>query len=301
MSDFLSVFFDVVLPVVLIVTAGFAATRLFRIEAGTLNSVAYYVFGPAFVFTQFVAVDIAGSELAQAAGMFWVAALVTAALALLAGRWLRLGTSTATALLLVAVFPNVGNFGLAMVEFQYGPRALPIGALYLVLTIAFAFVLGVGAVTWEERGWRGAVTAALTSPMIIAVYAAVAVRLLGLTLPTGIERGVSLLGTGMIPTMLITLGATLAAIERPTLDGAVWTAAVLKLGVMPVLAAALVPVFGLGGLTADVGVLQAAMPSAVFAVLISVEHEVERPFVATSVLVTTLISIITLPIVLVSV
>lgn len=54
----------------------------------------------------------------------------------------------------------------------------------------------------------------------------------------------------------------------------------------------------LAGVAADVVILQAAMPAAVFTSLIALEHDLEADFVTSVVLVGTLTSAVTLPVVI---
>lgn len=72
----------------------------------------------------------------------------------------------------------------------------------------------------------------------------------------------------------------------------------MKLVVSPLAAVAMVALLGLSGSPADVVVLQAAMPAAVFTSLIALEHDLEADFVTSVVLASTLISALTLPVVI---
>lgn len=298
MADLLSLFADVVLPVFLVAAAGFALARLAGVKADTLNSVVYYVFGPAFVFTLFLSTEIELDVLWRMAVMMTAVMAVVVVVAVAIGRTLGFDRKLVGALVLVAVYPNAGNFGLSVVQFQFGESALSEGAVYLLVVSVIAFAVGVGAATSANRSWPSALFSSLTSPLILGVYAAVLVRLLGFELPLGVSRATSLLGSAMIPTMLVTLGVALATMARPQLDAGVWTALGLKLIAMPALAFAGAIMLGLSGRPGDVGVVQAAMPTAVFSVVIAVEHDLEPGFVTSVVLATTIGSMVTLTAVL---
>ena len=66
----------------------------------------------------------------------------------------------------------------------------------------------------------------------------------------------------------------------------------------PALAFALIPLFGLSGIEASAGVLQASMPSAVLTAIIAVENDVVPAFVTSVVFATTLLSLISLTLVM---
>jgi predicted permease len=72
----------------------------------------------------------------------------------------------------------------------------------------------------------------------------------------------------------------------------------MKLVVSPSIAAVAVTALSLAGAAGDVVVLQAAMPAAVFTSLIALEHDLAADYVTTVVLVGTLASILTLPVVI---
>jgi hypothetical protein len=66
----------------------------------------------------------------------------------------------------------------------------------------------------------------------------------------------------------------------------------------PVIALLLVPVFGLSGIARKSGIVEAAMPAAVFNTIIAIEYDVEPDFVTGVVFTTTIISPLTLTLVL---
>jgi hypothetical protein len=109
---------------------------------------------------------------------------------------------------------------------------------------------------------------------------------------------VGLLAGALIPIMLLTLGVQLAGIDKIRIERNVVIASLVRLAAGPVLAAALAVPFALSGVARGVGILQSAMPAAVLAVLISLEHDLLSEFVTTAVLLSTLASAVTLTIVL---
>jgi malate permease and related proteins len=92
---------------------------------------------------------------------------------------------------------------------------------------------------------------------------------------------------------LVVLGLQLAALP---IDRRHWkmigTASALRLALAPLLALALAVPLGLSGLARQVGVLQAAVPTAVTASIIASRYDSEPNQVAGSVLVTSLVSLI---------
>jgi predicted permease len=134
--------------------------------------------------------------------------------------------------------------------------------------------------------------------MALAVVVAVLVNVAKIDLPIWIDRPVDLIGAAMIPVMLLTLGVQLAGMERSLPPVATAVPITLKLLLNPIVAAAAVSLVGLTGVASQVVIIQAAMPAALVASVIALEHDLEADFTTSVVLVGTLISAATIPVVI---
>jgi predicted permease len=202
------------------------------------------------------------------------------------------------AYMLIAVFGNVGNFGLPIIKFAYGERALVEATVYFLAILTISFVVGVGAANWHKGSRFTAAIAVFKTPAILALPPALLLNWQGWALPAFLGRGIELLADALIPTMLIALGVQLASVGLPRLNSDMILASAIKLVGGAVLALILAIPFGLTGLERNIGVLQASMPTAVLASMIAVEHDLVPQFVITTVLVCTLASVVTLTVVL---
>jgi predicted permease len=290
------VFINVVTPVFLLVILGYLAGPRLGLEARTLSRYAYYILIPAFVYNITSSAKI---EVGLALRMFLfilIVHLAAAAVGLIVPRLLRRSGSVTAATVLVAIFGNVGNFGLPIIEFGFGPEALLPATFYFLAIMLVSFVIGVAAANWQKGGSLGAITAVVKTPALIALVPALLVNGTGITTPLMVDRVVGLLAGALIPTMLVALGVQLAATKKVTFDRDVLLASGIRLLIAPLLALALAGVFGLTGLERNAGVLQAGMPTAVLASIIALEYDLLPDFVTTTVLFTTIASIITLTI-----
>jgi malate permease and related proteins len=129
---------------------------------------------------------------------------------------------------------------------------------------------------------------------VIAVVPALLFNSFGVRPPLVIERPTGLLAGAMVPVMLLALGVQLAGAGLPRLDGDMLGASLVRLLAGPALAALIVIPFHLTSLARDAGVLQSAMPAAVLASIIAIEHNLLPTFVTATVLFSTLLSIVTL-------
>jgi hypothetical protein len=287
----LSVFANVVAPVFAVVALGYLAGPRLGLQARTLSRAAYWVFVPAFTFGV-----IAGSRVEPArAGRIALFVLVShaafAALGLLAARLLRRSREVTAAHVMLAVFGNIGNFGLALLQFRLGPEALVPATLYFVWSLLLSFAVAVAAAAWARGGGLAALGAVLRTPALVAAVPALVLAALDVALPVPLARTAELLGAAMIPVMLFVLGLQLAeqGALRPGVDVAVATA--LRLLAAPAVAALLVGPLGIAGVDRATCVLQAAMPAAVLVAIVSAEHRIAPAFVTATVFFSTVLSL----------
>jgi len=294
MTELGPIFIDILLPVFLLVVAGVVIGRALGLDPKPLARVAYYLLAPAFIFEVLAASQLETSVVGRMIAVLLITTAVAALAGLMIGRGLGWGYGVTAALVLVAVYGNVGNFGLPIVAFAFGEDSLDLaGVAFLTVNVA-AFLIGVTAATWRDNHPLYAVGRALTTPALLVVPFAVWVNVGDLDLPLFADRSIGLLAQAMIPVMLLTLGLQLAAMGRPRLTGPVLAGSLLRLVLAPVVAAAAAALIGLSGTPSGVVILQSAMPAAVFTALIAIEHDLEPDMVTTTVLVSTLASALTL-------
>ncbi len=137
----------------------------------------------------------------------------------------------------------------------------------------------------------------LRLPVLWATLMALGLQGLSATLPLALERGIELLAGAAVPIALLTLGIQLSrtpfAFGRAELFGAS-----LRLLLSPLLAFGVGTLLQLRGLDLQVLVIQAAMPVAVNSLIWVTELGGDRLRVAKTVVLSTLLSFVTLPVVL---
>jgi predicted permease len=299
MADLFSVFLNVILPVFGIVALGYLLGGRLELQARTLTRVAYHVFVPAFIFQA-----ISGSQVPPGSALkmlcFIVATHLLAAFA--AGGIARLlgrSKEMIAAFVMIAVFGNVGNYGLALIRFRLGEAALAPATIYFVAITISAFIVCVGVAGWARGGSRGAIWGVLKTPALWATVPALLVSSTGLQIPLLFSRMIGLLADAMIPVMLFALGLQLLEQKRVVLSSDVLTASAVRLLLAPALALLVALPFGLSPIEHASGVLQAAMPTAILVAIIAKENDIVPSFVTSVVVASTLASLLTLTLLMV--
>ncbi len=293
--------FNVMGPVVAVVACGWVAGRYKPFDVQTLSTLAFWVLGPAFAFDVFADAEIARETVvalvvAALAGMA-VAAAVGAVLARVAS----FENARRNAVMMTSAYGNVGNAGLAISVFAFGDEVTPIAALLMIVINMTGMTMGVALGSLRTHGIRPAIQRSLTAPMTMAAGVALIVNLTGWDPPVIAERSIALVAGALIPVMLLTLGMQLAqnGASTPELDMGVTGLA--KLIVAPVVAWLVGTALGLADETLGVLVLQSAMPPAVFCAVVALEYDLEPARVGRTVVGTTLLALLTLPIALIAV
>lgn len=288
-----AIFLNVVTPVFALVLIGGLAGRWLALDTRTLTRFAYFLLTPAFVFNIIGKADVSADLALRMIGFIAVVEIGLALLGFIVARLLRRPRKMVGAYILIAVFGNVGNFGLPLIEFRLGEEALIPATVFFVSVSMISFTIGVAAATGSQGSKLNALFSVLKTPAIIALPFALAFNAIGGP-PLFLERIAGLLGAAMVPTMLVTLGVQLTQMKHFHFSADMFIAGGVRLLGGPLLALLLVIPFGLTGLERGAGILQASMPSAVLASIIALEHDLLPDFVTPTVLLSTLLSLVTL-------
>ncbi len=306
-TGIVATFLNVLVPVFALLAVGYFVAPRLGLQSRTLSRFAYYIVAPAFVFSVLGTVKIEAALALRMAAYFVVLEVIWAAIAFALARALRRDAAMTAAYVLIAVFPNVGNFGIPITQFALGGASLPAATVYFVASTAVSFVIGVAAANAGRGGemdgtprksGREIVFAVAKTPALVALIPALVFSGFGIPVPPPLERPASLLAGALVPTMLVALGAQLAAAGIPRLSLDMLVASAARLVVGPLVGVMLVAPFGLVGVERATGILQSAMPSAVLASIIALENDLLPQFVIATVLFSTLVSLMTLTVVL---
>jgi len=203
------------------------------------------------------------------------------------------------------------TFACAVGVQNYGYIPLPICAALFsreVTGVLFAFNLGVEMAMWSlavatisghgagRDWWRR-----LISPPIIAVVAGIALNLAGAGswTPASVHTALHMLGVCAVPLALVLTGASLADYATPRILATEWKttslAIALRLGVLPLTLVGLAMLIPADSALRSVLLVQAAMPAAVFPIVLTKIHHGDMPTALRVVFGTSLVSLITIP------
>lgn len=298
MDIFLRIFTNEILPIFLVIAAGWLLARRFTMDARILSQIGVNVLLPCLIFKTFSTAQVDLFESGRIALFCLIVVIISGFLARLAASWLKLKGDKVNSLMLVVMFTNVGNFGLPVVTFAFGDQALAHATVYFVTMNLLLYTLGIALLCGGQVEWKKTLLQLIKEPIVLCVFAAFLVSRLQIELPTPINRSIDILAQGAIPAMLLVLGMRLYH-SKIEWNSSLWSAVALRLLIVPLIAFPLSRIMQLSGPALQAGMLQAGTPSGVSTTLLAIEYNIEPDFVNSAVFISTLLCGLTLtPIIL---
>ena len=280
----------IIAPVFVCVLLGFAWRRAGRsYPTEFVTDLVTNLGAPSLVFSSLTSFRVEHSLMTELMG---ATALAIAAFGVLGAIVLALLRLPRTNLLAPLMFPNAGNLALPLSLFAFGPEGLALAASVFAMVAILHFTVGI----WI---WTGTTSlrVLVMAPVAWATLLAGVVIVSGVTLPVWIVRSTALLGELTIPLMLLTLGVSLSGLRVRELPLSLGLGT-LRIGMGIAVGFAISAGLGLDGTARGVFVIACAGPSAVFNYLFAERYGRNPAQVASVVLVSTLLSLVTFPLVI---
>jgi len=158
------IFFNVITPVFALVFIGYWAGPKLGLQARTLSRLAYFILIPSFIFNVMSTAKMEAELALRMVGYTLIVHVAIAGLAFLIAKLQNHSIKMVGAYVVIAVFGNVGNFGLPLIEFRLGTEAITAATVYFLAIVVIAFVISVAAASWHQGGKITAVLSVLSRP-----------------------------------------------------------------------------------------------------------------------------------------
>ena len=276
----------IVLPVFLIVAAGFVFGRLKRIDISPVNDLVLYIAAPCLIFSSFSSPAMDIGFVARIFGFFVCVSAVCLIAGLVFTKILGLSRRVYAPTM---VFANNGNMGLPLILFAFGEEGFQTAVVCMVAMAILHYTAGVALVSP-----RGAVAEIFKLPLIYAAAGGMWINFGGHEIPVFLDRAVGLLADIAVPGMMFVLGYRLSECSVSHF----WVSSLFGVSRVAVgffAALLIVPFFAVSDLAAKVMVLQCAMPTAVTCLVLAEKYGAEPEKVASVIAVGTAFSFAVLP------
>lgn len=289
MNLFLTVL-EIVAPVFLLGLIGFVWIKLgfeYRLEFVTRLSMTLAV--PCLIFVALMNADISPAALAEISLVSVVAYGVVTLVCFLLIAIFRIEVRTYAAPL---IFGNTGNLGLPLALFAFGEQGLSYAVVIFAIMGIYSFTFGVWLVSGGGSPWK-----IFKEPLVGATILGALFLWNGWQTPLFLTNTLDLIGQLAIPLMLITLGVAVARLEIRAF-GKSFVLVALKAIICAAIGWFVGRWFGLSPIPLAVLTLQVATPVAVTSYLLAEKYGADGDAVAGLVVVSTLLSVIYIPLIL---
>jgi malonate transporter and related proteins len=292
------------LPFFALIFCGYGAGRLRLLDetaAAGVNTFVFYFALPAFLFGL-----MSSSPIGEVVNVPFIGAYVTASLALFAltalvgHRLFEIGRAEAAVQGLAAVLANTGYMGIPLISAVFGREAAVPIVVGLTLDGVLMIPLGIVIIESSKGRAEGLNQTALTTfsalarnPLILSIFAGLAVSTAGLSPPTPLANFLDLLGGTAGPCALFALGATLAGRTVAGGTAEISYMTFMKLALHPAaLFITTTVIFAVDSPWATAALLGAALPIAANVFIVARQYDVYVARTSGAILVSTAVSMI---------
>ncbi len=193
------------------------------------------------------------------------------------------------------VCSNAGFMGNPIAEGVYGAEGLMYASIFLIPQRIVMWAAGVSYFT-ESPDRKTVVKKVLTHPCIIAVYIGLVLMITRLPLPAFLQNTIRSVGSCTTTVSMVLIGAILAEVEPGSiLDWGIVKYAAIRLFLLPLLVYVSCRAFHVKPLLAGVSVLLTGMPAGSTTAILASKYDGDYIFATKCVVVTTLLSLVTIP------
>ena len=198
----------------------------------------------------------------------------------------------------ITIFCNVGFMGYPVLESIYGGIGVFYAAIFNIPFNLLVWTVGVMIYTGEKD--FKSMRKAMANPALIAVFIGLILFVFSIRLPLPIETSLKLVGSTTTPISMIIIGSMLAEMQFKNIfsDASIYYATFVRLLIVPMIIYVVLKFLKVDEFLLNICVILQAMPAAVTTAIIAEKYGGDSLLASQCVFITTIISVITIPIVI---
>lgn len=199
----------------------------------------------------------------------------------------------------MTMFSNIGFMGFPVMKSIFGNQAVFLTAIFNMIFNLLVFTFGIVLMNYHSPQKIKMNAKQLLSPGVIASLIALIIYLTDLRVPDVVASTITMVGDITTPIAMMLIGSTLATtpLKEVFNEIRIYPFTILKQIIIPIIAYPVLSFFIQDSLILGVSLIMIAMPVANTAVLFATEYQKDVALAAKSVFMTTLLSIITIPLI----
>lgn len=299
MSNFLFIFVNVIVPIFLQIGAGFVLQKKFNLNINTLSKVQMFLLTPSLLFTKIYSSQLK-SSIFLSIMLFCLTIFITLYFfSLSIGKIFKFKQSQTSAFINSVTLYNSGNYCIPLIQLLYkSSYALAVQIIIMMTQSVLTNTFGIFNSNRGNKNVKHALISTFKVPVVYIVTLAIIIRSLHISVWSPVLSSMDLLGQGLVPLALVTLGAQLANTKFSFKLPRVYVSNFIRLLISPLIAYFLALAMGLHGIVGQVLVICSSAPTAVNSVLIALEYDNEPDFAAQAIFTSTVFSSLTVTLVI---
>ena len=291
-----------ILSIVIMIGLGYFLKRidfLSEKDIDPFNKIVMYILMPCMIFHAIYSADLSQlPKLGILPFIILASSFVTGIVSYFILKQLKLDDVTLWSVLVTVMIANTAFMGYPVTLGIYGAdgflRAIfcDMATLCIFLLLSFVLILRFGGTV------RTAVRKIALFPPLWAVISGLVFNLLGIPIGPVLDNTVDYLGQGAIPLIMIALGLSINFEALSRSRSMIIFTSIMKLALFPLIAFFVASWLGLVNLEHSVSIVEAAMPSGMMSLLLAITYKLDYELTSDCILINTVISLITLPVII---
>jgi len=267
-----------------------------------LNDFALKIGFPVLIFSALSKAPFSFSEQAQLILANSIFILVSFLAAILIGKTLRIGKQMFRTLFICFVFGNVAYLGIPILTQVSGEEILPTASLIVAIYLFWLFTVGIGYLDYtieknKKTVAKNIVKNLFKNPLLLSVILGIIVGSLQITLPSILLKSLDMVTASVTPTVLIVIGLFIGKSKFGKLTEwlPILLFSILTLAILPAAFYFGAKFFGFIPNQFSSSIIQAAMPLAITPFALADQYNLNKDFIARSIVLSTILSALSLP------
>jgi malate permease and related proteins len=291
----------IVLPALLVFLVGFIGQKKLGFEINSISKMAIYLMYPFLAFKTFYENELNMDYLYIFLFCIALCMILILSIKIVAGIR-NYSKPRASAMILSGVFMNSGNYGVPIILFGFGEIGFRYAVIMMVIQSFLMNTIGLYyAISGSDkaRDSKEIWMKILKMPILHGAFIGLVFQVLHLKVPLFLSQTIDLISQATIPTIMVVLGMQLATLGGKKVEkSALSFIVIMRMVASPILAVAIVSLLPISSTLGSILIILASMPTAANTTMFSLQFNTEPDLVSASTLVTTLLSIVTIPVML---
>lgn len=190
---------------------------------------------------------------------------------------------------------NCGFLGLPMVSAVYGSEGLLFASIFIIPNRIFMWTAGISIFTKADL--KSNLKNILLNPCIITVILGLGRRILNIPVHEVTDTAISAIGQVTTPLSMFVIGTMVVGVSIPSLfEKSIFYLSFVRLIALPMAALVILNIIHMSPLLTGVSLILTGMPAGSTSVLLAVKYGVNADYASRCVVMTTILSLITIPI-----